>query len=296
MRFAIVTEDQPGSSHFHEVFAPIFTSILFFDQLKAVDVVFQLGNSTRHGQPHLDQNNSYFNELVRLDQAGIDFVPLVGPKDYDRDFSPQMPGRQLAAFNRLYESRNQQLAQIRYQADSIANVAYFADKLIFLVLDYCPDDQVRAWARQLLWDHQDQAAVVMTHDYRGPDGPQAGATDLDRFVQANSRALWQELISPSPNVRLVLAGHRGQASIYKQVDLGQANNLVTQVFCNWQSENFAGEGRYGLVDIEDDLVTIKVCNPVGQTIEGLASFSIRESQVMADPFIKTARYLDLARD
>jgi hypothetical protein len=96
---------------------------------------------------------------------------------------------------------------------------------LILGLEFGPRDVVLAWADTVLKAHADLPAIIVTHAYLYEDGtrygasspglgdvrPQRFAPDLFGYTPKeginDGEEIWNTLIVPNPNVRLVLCGH-----------------------------------------------------------------------------------------
>ena len=88
---------------------------------------------------------------------------------------------------------------------------------LVLGLEYGPRNAVLNWADGVLKAYADRPAIIVTHAYLYPDGTRYHSTDQlfypAGFTPAeginDGEMIWQTLIVPNPNVRLVFCGHYG---------------------------------------------------------------------------------------
>jgi 3',5'-cyclic AMP phosphodiesterase CpdA len=88
---------------------------------------------------------------------------------------------------------------------------------LVLGLEYGPRNAVLTWADGVLKAYPDRPAIIVTHAYLYPDGTRYHSPDQSYYPVGYTPAegindgemIWQNLIVPNPNVRLVFCGHYG---------------------------------------------------------------------------------------
>jgi hypothetical protein len=108
-------------------------------------------------------------------------------------------------------------------------------------LEYGPRDAVVVWADKVLKAHAELSAILLTHAYLdGSDGTrynspvQAGypvvAYTIDQGLN-DGEMLWQKLVVPNPNIRLVLCGHH---FVGRRTSVRPDGSLVHEVAADYQ--------------------------------------------------------------
>ncbi|MFW6050396.1 MAG: metallophosphoesterase [Myxococcota bacterium] len=136
------------------------------------------------------------------------------------------------------------------------------DAWLVLALELAPRDAVVDWANGVLAEHATMPALVLTHAYLYADGTRYdGENRPDQrwsartygFAEADSanegEALWQKLVRPHPNVRLVLCGHVPQEGARRTSERPDGT-FVHEVLANYQQLPSGGEGFLRIVRVE----------------------------------------------
>ncbi|MBP3773782.1 MAG: metallophosphoesterase [Bacteroidaceae bacterium] len=162
---------------------------------------------------------------------------------------------------------------------SIENAAYeFSDpnwgSLLIINTEWAPRDEVLEWAKKLCESdkYKNHKVIIQTHSFL------AGGKDPRRTTMVGTRykiqhanqgqEMWDKLIYPCKNIRLVLCGHAGkngevlQDNTSYRVDKNADGKKVHQMMFNNQ---FIGGGGYG--NGGDGWVRILEFMPDGKTIK-----------------------------
>ena len=84
---------------------------------------------------------------------------------------------------------------------------------LVLALQFGPSDAQLAWALDVVRDHPDHRAVLVTHDLIGPDGLLRGGGSVNtaalpsRAGQRDGAAIWRQLVQPAGTFVLTANGH-----------------------------------------------------------------------------------------
>jgi hypothetical protein len=118
---------------------------------------------------------------------------------------------------------------------------------LFVTLEFAPRDAELEWADAVLREHAEVPAVVLTHAYLYSDG-----TRYDRSVEPlqphhpdayglppsdgvnDGEDIWQKLIEPNANVRLVLSGHVVPDGTARAQSERTDGSVVHEVLTNYQ--------------------------------------------------------------
>ncbi|HPE95861.1 MAG TPA: metallophosphoesterase, partial [Bacillota bacterium] len=116
---------------------------------------------------------------------------------------------------------------------------------IFLGFCWNTSTAMLEWANALLEQYSDRTAIFMTHSY----------LEIDSTLTSNGERLFNELISTSPNIRLVLCGHNhGAAQVASEIDDngdGITDRTVYQILADYQAEQKGGQGYLRLLTFDE---------------------------------------------
>ncbi|KGI61348.1 MULTISPECIES: metallophosphoesterase [unclassified Prevotella] len=157
---------------------------------------------------------------------------------------------------------------------SLEDAAYaFHEKtwgdILVIALEWAPRDEVLEWAKKLAADkkYKDYKVFVITHSFLKGRTAERTANENYKIKPANyGKDIWEKLIFPSSNIRLVICGHTGQPGSFEdnvayRCDKNTANKSVHQMMFNVQCLGGGWEGNGG-----DGWLRILEFNPDGKTI------------------------------
>jgi len=133
--------------------------------------------------------------------------------------------------------------------------------VLILALEYGPRDEVVAWANDIVSQHPDHMAILVTHAYLYFDGErydkarypetQKWSPRASTLIQEGSvndgEMLWQRLVRPNRQFQLTLNGHVLGPGVAHRCDPGDAGNLVHQMLVNYQMLEEGGMGYLRLL-------------------------------------------------
>ncbi|HZU23765.1 MAG TPA: carboxypeptidase regulatory-like domain-containing protein [Terriglobales bacterium] len=200
-----------------------------------------------------------------LDAAQIPYVAPPGNHDYDGE----MPsGRGTTAFNAYFgPSRYAQYGWYKGGFPSGTNDNSYAvftvngQQYLVLSLEFIPRDSALAWARTVLDANADKEIIVVTHSYMWVDSTRADECNNNDLAPTNGNQgedIWQKLLNNYPNVSLVLSGHFTAATASRRAELGLHQNLVNQIFANYQQLTNGGNGWLRIMTFRPSLNRIDV--------------------------------------
>jgi hypothetical protein len=102
---------------------------------------------------------------------------------------------------------------------------------LVLALELWPRPGAVDWARSVVEGHPRHNVIVVTHDYLQGDGSIGGTNG--GYGSTSPRYLFDNLIRVYPNIRLVLSGHVGIASV--RTDVGVNGNKVLSLLQTFHS-------------------------------------------------------------
>jgi DNA repair exonuclease SbcCD nuclease subunit len=133
-------------------------------------------------------------------------------------------------------------------------------------LEYGPRDAVVAWADTVFKSYADRPAILLTHGYLdGSSGTRYSSPDQPFYPLGytpeqginDGEMLWQKLVVPNPNVRLVLCGHYG---VTRQTSARPDGTLVHEIDSDyqWWNGDWNGYGYLRLMEFDYEAKEIRV--------------------------------------
>lgn len=162
---------------------------------------------------------------------------------------------------------------------SLENAAFeFEDsnwgKLLVITSEFHPRDEVLDWAKALAASdkYKSQKVIFMTHAYMDGQGKNAQRIEKDNYDihPGNSGSqIWEKLIKPSANIRLLICGHTGDGdgtfakNVAYRIDKNDTGKNVHQMMFNVQTlgggwEGNGGDGWLRILEFMPDGKTIKI--------------------------------------
>ena len=154
-------------------------------------------------------------------------------------------------------------------------------KLLLITLEFTPSDEALSWAKKTAEKYADCNVVVTTHSYMKCWGKCGNAryTQPEKYgisaLPGNNygEQIWEKLVRPTPNIRLVLCGHHGHTAPTEEeryatstgwrVDRNDAGKEVGQMMFNVQTvgggwEGNGGDGWLRILEFLPDGKTLRV--------------------------------------
>jgi hypothetical protein len=135
--------------------------------------------------------------------------------------------RRTPSFNR-YLSEGTGALRGRFEPGKMDNTfstfAAGGSQWLVLNLELWPRLEVVNWARRMVAQHPDHNVVVVTHSYLTATG---AIYTSGSYGGVSPRYLFDHLVKPYPNVRVVLSGHAGRAA--SRVDTGTNGNRIVSL-------------------------------------------------------------------
>lgn len=140
---------------------------------------------------------------------------------------------------------------------TLENAAYELDtstwgKLLVISLEFAPRDEAIEWARRLTQQprYKDHKVILLTHSYMSPEAVRHVKEDYDVSPANYGQAIWDKLVYPSSNIRLVICGHECEIVGYEgqvafRTDRNQAGKKVPQMMFNAQTADGQWHGNGG---------------------------------------------------
>lgn len=143
-------------------------------------------------------------------------------------------------------------------------------KLLVVSLEFAPRDEAIEWARTLVTrpEYKDHKVILLTHSYLSLAAKHIEKEGY-RVSPANyGKTIFDKLVAPSSNIRLVLCGHECAISDYEgnvsfRTDRNAAGKTVAQMMFNAQTADNqwhgnGGDGWLRILEFMPDGKTIKV--------------------------------------
>lgn len=143
-------------------------------------------------------------------------------------------------------------------------------KMLVLVLEFAPRDAAIAWAKEIVAQdkYKDHEVILLTHSYMGSDNERI-VKEGYKVEDANyGAAIWEKLVQPASNIRMVFAGHIGAPDDEKKhiafrTDKNAAGRNVHQMVFNAQALaggwfGNGGDGWLRILEFLPDGKTVKV--------------------------------------
>jgi hypothetical protein len=137
-------------------------------------------------------------------------------------------------------------------------------KLLFLYLGFLVKPEEIAWANQVLADHRDRKAVVLTHSYLLPSMAADGRGG--ELTQVDGVDVFNQVVLPNENVFLALSGHTHGVGLNIKRDVGVKGRAVVEMLANHQFFEIQGTRRVGHLrllqfDLEGGRVAVNTYSP-----------------------------------
>lgn len=158
---------------------------------------------------------------------------------------------------------------------SLENAAFEFDepnwgKILVITSEFAPRDEVLDWARALAAkpEYADHKVIFITHSYLRHRDAEYTDNEPYKITPRNwGRQIWEKLVQPSSNIRLVVCGHTGvpgefEDAVAYRVDKNAAGKDVHQMMFNVQVLGGGWEGNGG-----DGWLRILEFMPDGRTVK-----------------------------
>lgn len=242
---AVLGDIQTTNYYYRDKLSAPFDWIIDNAEDKNIQYVFGLGDITDMSTEaeFLAAKEQY----LRLKEAGIDQTIIRGNHDwsYNNYITYEDFGDGLVSYDGTMRSY--------YRLTTIGGVKY-----MMLSLDFFPNDDVVAWADEVIAAHPDYNVIISTHGYFD-DGMIIGDGNLlqDEDIQwvddpttANSgQDLFDKLVNKHSNIVLLLCGHAipvDHGPSYEVTNRADGSKVV-QLMVNHQHLEYYGKQSYGMV-------------------------------------------------
>lgn len=142
-------------------------------------------------------------------------------------------------------------------------------KLLVIATEFAPRDEVLQWTHKLCTSEKyaGHTAILLTHSYLDWEGRRIQKEPYLVSPANYGEAIWQKLVSVTPNLRLVVCGHwclddDHRHNVGQRTDKNQAGKTVFQMMFNAQTAGGGWHGNGG-----DGWLRILEFLPDGKTIQ-----------------------------
>lgn len=155
-------------------------------------------------------------------------------------------------------------------------------KLLIIAFEFAPRDEALDWARQLIESKrfENHKVIILIHSFLATNGERIVNEGYKLTPRNWAQAVWDKLVYPSKNIKMVLCGHTGTPPVIKgtekvdyqttsayRADPAADGHKVVQMMFNSQNGDGSWNGNGG-----DCWVRILEFKPDGKTI-GVRTFS-----------------------
>lgn len=130
-------------------------------------------------------------------------------------------------------------------------------KFIIVAIGYGVEQESASWVSQVLEQHADYSAILLVHDY----------LTHDQRYGITGKWLYENVVVPNPNVRIVLSGHvSGTSARSDAIDDngdGEPDRTVAQMMYDYQnSGDDNGQMRVMQFNTNDHSITVTTYSPI----------------------------------
>ena len=248
--FAWETDTQYYNESFYDHQIAIHNYLLERREPLNLQYLFHTGDIVDKAEQQFQWDNA--NKAYKmLDDAGLPYGVLAGNHDVghmSNDFTEYSKnfGAHRFAHNPWYGGSYQ---NNRGHYDLITAGGH---DFIMLYMGWAPGDEEIAWMNEVLKAYPERTAIINLHEYMLTTG---GLGPIPQRI-------YDEVITPNPNVRAVMSGHYHDA--YTRVDRfddngdGEAERTVTQMLFDYQALPEGGQGFLRLMHFDNKGQHVKV--------------------------------------
>ncbi len=207
------------------------------------------------------------NSMSILDGI-VPYAPLLGNHDYPGFFTASRDTSQFNKYFPIEKFENRPEFGGAFEAGKMDNVYYKFNAegtdFLLLALEFAPRDETVEWASEIIANHPDHKAIVVTHTYLNHDGKRVGkntlhtpngyliAKDPNETVN-NGDDLWEKLVRKHENIYMVVSGHiPGSYDVITNVTEGDHGNKVLELLVDPQGFGNGGQGLILLMKFSDN--------------------------------------------
>ncbi len=266
---AVLPDTQNYSSHFPDQYHAQTRWIAEQAAARRIACVLHLGDITNYNSP--PEWEVAAAAMQQLD-GKVPYFIAIGNHDYsergrcvDRstrynEYFPLSRYRDTDTLGGVYDAEPDRFEN-SYHLFSAGGTDY-----LVLALEYGPRNDVLRWANEVVAQHPDRKAILITHAYMYSDETRyhwaekgdsqkwnphaygvAKATDGD---VNDGEQMWEKLVKKHPSFIMTLNGHVLNDGLGKLISQGDHGNDVTQMLVNFQMKPNGGDGWLRLLEVQ----------------------------------------------
>lgn len=222
--FALVGDTQIVNFYNPDKLADIYDWIVENKEKKKIAYVMGLGDITDKSMPSEWQNAA--QQIAKLDGV-VDYSLVRGNHDVTYPFNDTFNKEPyISSFDGQYDYK----LENTWRKFEVCGVKY----LIF-TLDVGPDDDVLAWAGEIIEDHPDYNVIITTHVYLGSAGTRLSEGSAAKYGGKNEpEVMWDKLFKKHENIVMVISGHVSSDYVVTTRETGEKGNQVIQMLVDPQ--------------------------------------------------------------
>ncbi len=185
----------------------------------------------------------------------LPYSAAIGNHDYDDDNTHQGASKYTQYFGASrYDGKSW------YGGSSFDELNHFqiftADnrQFLHLTIEWEARDAAITWAQGILDAYADLPTILTTHAYVNSSG--VHSTQQLTTDGRSGEDVFQDLVSPNPQIFMVLGGHFGGEA--HQVSLNSAGDEVIEILANFQERPAGADGFLQLIEFDPDLDLVNV--------------------------------------
>lgn len=220
----------------------------------------RIPNGVNGNQTSEEQWKAVSRAFERLD-GKVPYMICTGNHDYGYERAENrlchLPDYFPAERNSCWRKSLVAVGQNAQGIPTLENAAYELDtptwgKLLVISLEFAPRDEAIEWARRLTQQprYKDHKVILLTHSYMSPEAVRHVKENYEVSPANYGQAIWDKLVYPSSNIRLVICGHECEIVGYEgqvafRTDRNQAGKQVPQMMFNAQTADGQWHGNGG---------------------------------------------------
>lgn len=254
----------------------ILTALCTGDLVEQNELI--IPNGYNGNQTSRQQWEAASKAFERLDNL-IPYIVCTGNHDYGYEKAENRLSRLPEYFNvernSCWKSTLKSVANNSFGYPTLENAAYEFNtdtwgKLLVVSLEFAPRSEAIQWAKSIVdqQEYKNHKVILLTHSYMSPEAIRHQTEPYELSPANYGEAIWNDLVYPSKNIRLVVCGHEceivdysGQVSF--RTDKNKSGKSVAQMMFNAQTADGKWSGNGGdcwlrLLEFMPDGKTISV--------------------------------------
>ncbi len=245
--FVWMSDTQVYSERYPEIYQSMTEWIAEHAQEENIKFVFHTGDVTNQSEDQEQWVNADA-AMKKIDNV-VPYSILAG--NHDLADTESFYDHYLPVFGKSRFSYNDDILWYKEGEASAQILPAGSHSYLILALGYRPDEEMVAWANEILAVHQGLPAILTTHEYI-----------VDGERSETGQRLFQEIVSKNPNVHLVLCGHNHDvAKIVSEIDDnedGITDRMVYQLLADYQATPNGGNGFMRLLSVDENAMELHV--------------------------------------